>query len=97
MNLFHPRFAWRKVGALFSLETITITKTEHIELKAQAGYWKTQAGLYKAKFEKAAQDILVLEAKVKDLQQRLFGKGSAGIGQVLPALRITASSQARTR
>ena len=61
-------------GSPFSLETITITKAERIELKAQAGYWKAQAGLYKAKFEKAAQDILVLEAKVKDLQQRLFGK-----------------------
>ena len=61
-------------GSPFSLETITITKAEHIELKAQAGYWKAQAGLYKAKFEKAAQDILVLEAKVKDLQQRVFGK-----------------------
>ncbi len=58
----------------FSLETISITKAEHIELKAQAGYWKAQASLYKAKFETAAQDILVLEAKVKDLQQRLFGK-----------------------
>ena len=60
----------------FSREWVTITKQEHIELNAWANYWEAQHTRVKAQLEKAEQEILLRDAKIKDLQNRLFGKRS---------------------
>ena len=61
-------------GTLFSRQTVTLTKQEHIRLKGEASYWKTQ-------HERALQRIAELEkaleaerAKNRDLTHRLYGK-----------------------
>ncbi len=60
----------------FSQEWVTITKQEHIELNSRANYWEAQHGRVKSQLEEAKQEILLRDAKIKDLQNRLFGKKS---------------------
>jgi len=60
----------------FSQEWVTITKQEHIRLRHQANYWEAQHTQLKAKNTKLEQEILLKDAKIKDLQNRLFGKKS---------------------
>ena len=60
----------------FAEQWITITKQEHIELTARAGYWEAQHTRGKIQIEALKQEILVKDAKIKDLQNRLFGKKS---------------------
>ena len=55
---------------------MTITRQEHIDLKWRAGYWETQHARVKSQLEEVRQDNLVKDAKIKDLQNRLFGKKS---------------------
>jgi transposase len=60
----------------FSQQWVTITKQEHIDLTCRAKYWEAQHARVKSQLEKANQEILLKDAKIKDLQNRLFGKKS---------------------
>jgi len=62
--------------APFAQDWITITKQQYIELEAQAHYWQSLHSRAKARIAELEQELLVKEAKVKDLQNRLFGKKS---------------------
>jgi transposase len=58
----------------FSEQWVTITKEEHIELNWRAKYWEAQHARVKSQLEEARQEIILRDAKIKDLQNRLFGK-----------------------
>ena len=58
----------------FSQQWVTITKQEHIELNWRANYWEAQHARVKSQLEEARQEIIVKDAKIKDPQNRLFGK-----------------------
>jgi transposase len=60
----------------FSQEWVRITKEEHIELTHRANYWEAQYAQLKQKFDRAAAESQRQDAKIKDLQNRLFGKKS---------------------
>ena len=60
----------------FSREWVTITKQEHIDLRHRASYWEAQHGRVKTQVEALKQEIILKDAKIKDLQNRLFGKKS---------------------
>ncbi|MCP3885558.1 MAG: hypothetical protein GY700_08815, partial [Propionibacteriaceae bacterium] len=60
----------------FSQQWVTITKQEHIDLTSRASYWEAQHARAKSKIEKLRQEAIVKDAKIKDLQNRLFGKKS---------------------
>ena len=60
----------------FSREWVTITKQEHIDLKCRANYWEAQHARVKSESEALKQEILLKDAKIRDLQNRLFGKKS---------------------
>ena len=60
----------------FSQQWVTITRQEHIDLKWRASYWEAQHARLKFQLEEVRQDNLVKDAKIKDLQNRLFGRKS---------------------
>ena len=60
----------------FSQEWVTITKEEHVDLIHQAKYWKAQHAQLKQKLAREREEGLHKDAKIKDLQNRLFGKKS---------------------
>jgi transposase len=74
----HRLVVCREEGRLapFSQQWVTITKQEHIELRHRASYWEVQHARAKARIEALEQEIALKEAKIKDLQNRLFGKKS---------------------
>ncbi len=60
----------------FSQQWVTITKQEKIDLVARASYWEAQHARAKSEIDKLRQEVLFKDAKIKDLQNRLFGKKS---------------------
>jgi transposase len=60
----------------FSQQWVTITKQEHIDLNWRASYWEAQHARAKSQIEALKQDNILKDAKIKDLQNRLFGKKS---------------------
>ncbi|MCP4409105.1 MAG: hypothetical protein GY807_15380, partial [Gammaproteobacteria bacterium] len=60
----------------FSRQWVTITKQEHIHLRHQANYWEAQHGCVKKRNSELEQEVILKDAKIKDLQERLFGKKS---------------------
>ncbi len=87
----------------FSREWITITKQERIDLRHRASYWEAQHGRVKTQVEALKQEIILKDAKIKDLQNRLFGKKSEknrplksekGAKPTPPRSAIAANSQA---
>jgi hypothetical protein len=60
----------------FAEQWITITKQERIDLTARACYWEAQHARGKIQIEALKQEILFKDAKINDLQNRLFGKKS---------------------
>ena len=60
----------------FSQEWVTITKEEHIALVHRANYWEAQYTQLKQKFDRTEAESQRKDAKIKDLQNRLFGKKS---------------------
>jgi transposase len=60
----------------FSQQWVTITKQEHIQLRHQANYWEAQHARAINRIGELEQEILLKDAKIKDLQNRLFGKKS---------------------
>lgn len=66
----------REAGTPFSQATVLLTQQEHIQLKWEARYWKSQhaRGLRReAALKKALEQS---QAQVRDLTQRLYGKRS---------------------
>lgn len=55
---------------------VTISKQEHIDLIRQINYWKAQHTKAKEKIDQLEQEKLHQAGKIKDLQNRLFGKRS---------------------
>jgi transposase len=55
---------------------VTITKEEHIDLIQRASYWEAQHTRIKQELERAREENRYKDAKIKDLQKRLFGKKS---------------------
>ena len=62
--------------APFAERWVTITQQEHIELRHRASYWEAQYRRIKSKLEELEQELVLKDAKIKDLQNRLFGKHS---------------------
>jgi len=60
----------------FSQQRVTITKQEHIDLIARASFWEAQHARAKSEIDKLRQEVLLKDAKIKDLKNRLFGKKS---------------------
>jgi len=60
----------------FSQEWVSITKEEYIELSHQANYWKSQHAQIKRKCAELEDACQYKDAKIKDLQKRVFGKKS---------------------
>jgi hypothetical protein len=63
-------------ASAFSQQWVTITKQEHIDLTSRASYWEAQHARAKSEIEKLRQEAILKDAKIKDLQNRLFGKKS---------------------
>ena len=60
----------------FSQQWVRITKEEHIALTHRANYWQGQYAQLKQKFDRSEAESQRKDAKIKDLQNRLFGKKS---------------------
>ncbi len=60
--------------APFSLETITITKTEYIHLRWEAQYWKSQYGRVVKRDQALKAKNERFQARIRDLIQRLYGR-----------------------
>jgi len=60
----------------FPQQWVTITKQEEIELRYQASYYKALHTRSKNKIRDLEQENLLKDARIKDLQSRLFGKKS---------------------
>lgn len=70
-----PAFDLMKAATTpFASEIIQITKQEHIELICSTNYWKSQDRQKAKKIECLERTIELLKAKIKDLNQRLYGK-----------------------
>jgi len=60
----------------FLQQWVALTKQEYIEFNAPASYWEAQHARAKAEIDKLRQEAPLKDAKIKDLQNRLFGKKS---------------------
>jgi transposase len=60
----------------FCQEQVLINKAELIELRWQAKYWEAQHGRSLQKIELLKETVRLLEARIKDMKHRLFGKKS---------------------
>ena len=60
----------------FSQNIVQLTQAEHIELKWQGRYWKSQHAQLKKQNEELKQELALAHAKIRDLKQRLYGKKS---------------------
>ena len=58
----------------FSEKIVQLTQAEHIELKWQGNYWKSQYAQLKKQNEKLKQELELAQATIRDLKQRLYGK-----------------------
>ena len=57
-------------------QEVVLTKQEHIKLVHQINYWQAQYAQAKKKIAQLEQENLQQKGKIKDLQNRLFGKHS---------------------
>ncbi len=60
----------------FSLEQVTITKAEHIDLIHRANYWEAQHSQLKQKCARLEEENQRKDARIRDLRNRVFGKKS---------------------
>lgn len=72
----HPTGRDVEQASPFAREWVTISKQEHIALTHRANYWEAQYAQLKRKFAKQEEESQRKDAKIKDLQNRLFGKKS---------------------
>jgi transposase len=61
---------------------VRITKQERIELQWRANYWEAQHEQLKIKNAQLEQELILKDAKIKDLQNRVFGKKSEKRGSL---------------
>ena len=71
-----PRSSEKTRATPFAGQWVRITKQERIELEWRANYWEAQHEQLKAKNAELKQELILREAKIKDLQNRVFGKKS---------------------
>ena len=60
----------------FSQNIVRLTQAQHIELKWNGNYWKRQHEHLKKQNEELKQALELTHAKIRDLEQRLYGKKS---------------------
>ena len=75
----------------FSQQTVVLTKQDYIALKWQGNYWRAQHARLVQREAALKAQVEALEAQLRDLTQRLYGKkseqsaGSEALGQSQPA------------
>jgi len=77
----------------FSQDQVTISKEEYVHLTQLANYWKALHAQLKQKNTRLEDEIQSLKAKIKDLQNRLFGKKSEKKGLAKSDKSRTTSSE----
>ncbi len=60
----------------FAQQWVTLTKQEDIERRCRLNYLEAQQARSKAKIAELEQEIILKDARIKDLEHRLFGKQS---------------------
>src|SRR6266436_5669956 len=65
-----------KSATPFSQQTMVLTKQDYIELKWEANYWRAQHARLVEREAALKAQVEALEAKVRDLNQRLYGTRS---------------------
>ena len=75
----------------FSQQTVVLTKQDYIALKWEANYWRAQHARLVQREAALKAQVEALEAQLRDLTQRLYGKkseqsaGSEALGKSQPA------------
>ena len=75
----------------FSQQQVTITKAEHIELVYRAKYWEALHAQLKKKCIHLEEEIQRKDARIRDLQNRVFGKKSEKTNTAKPEGAATSS------
>jgi transposase len=73
-ELLAPEVSGEFIPNPFSQKIVQLTQAEHIELKWQGNYWKSQHERLKKQHEELKQALELAHAKIRDLEQRLYGK-----------------------
>ena len=81
---------------LFSQQQVTITKAEHIDLVSRAKYWQALHAQLKKKCTHLEEENQRKDARIRDLQNRVFGKKSEKTNTAKPE-STAASSGNRSR
>ena len=68
--------AYREEGTPFSQASVVLTQQEHIQLKWEARYWKSQHARALEREAALKEALEQSQAQVRDLTQRLYGKRS---------------------
>ena len=73
---FAPEICIETAPPPFTQNIIFLTQADHIDLKQNAHYWKSQYEILKKKYQSLQHALNLANAKIKDLNQRLYGKKS---------------------
>ena len=63
-------------GNPFSQQQVTITKAEHFDFLYRANYWEALHAQLKQKCARLEEEIQHKDARIRDLNNRVFGKKS---------------------
>ena len=72
----HQPAVFRKEGTPFSKAIVSLTKQEYIQLKWDGRYWKRQHDRAVVRAAAFKQELELAQARIRDLEQRLYGKRS---------------------
>jgi transposase len=72
----HQSAAFGKEGTPFSQTMVSLTKQEYIQLKWDGRYWRRQHDRAVAREATLKQELERGQARIRDLEQRLYGKRS---------------------
>ena len=92
-----PQSVEKEQATPFAQQWVRITKQERIELQWRANYWETQHEQLKAKNAQLKQELILRDAKIKDLQNRVFGKKSEKRGSLSSEKGDSPASSKRPR